>query len=63
MTLITEYFEANFVVDELPSSSAQWELQMIRALNTEDELQQTESDATTNIAINIAGTLLNPSGR
>lgn len=63
MTLISEYFETNFVVDELPASSAQWELQMIRALNTEDEMMQTESDSTTTIAINIAGTLLNPSGR
>lgn len=63
MTLISEYFEANFVVDELPSSSAHWELEMVRALNTEEEMQQTETDSTKPIAINIAGTLLNPSGR
>lgn len=63
MTLVTEYFESNFVVDELPASSAQWELQMIRALNTEEEMRQTESDNTATIAINVAGTLLNPTGR
>lgn len=63
ITLITEYFESNFVVDELPATSAQWQLQMIRALNTEDEMMQTDTDTTTTIAINIAGTLLNPTGR
>lgn len=63
MTLISVYFESNFVVEEVPACSARWELQMIRALNTEDEMMQTESDAAITIAINIAGTLLNPSGR
>lgn len=63
ITLVTEYFESNFVVDELPAASAQWQLQMIRALNTDDEIMQTDTDTTVTIAINIAGTLLNPSGR
>lgn len=63
MTLITEYFESNFVVSDLPASSAQWQLAMIRALNTQEEIQDTETSAATPIAINIAGTLLNPSGR
>lgn len=64
MTMITEYFEGNFVADELPAVSAQWDLQMIRALNTDEECQsQSETDSTIKIAINIAGTLLSPSGR
>lgn len=63
MNLITGYFEENFVVDTLPAASAQWDLRMIRILNSEEEMQQTETDSPSVIAINIAGTLLNPSGR
>lgn len=63
MALITEYFEKSFVADELPATSAQWQLDIIRALNTEEEEQNTETETVTSIAINIAGTLLNPSGR
>lgn len=63
MTLISEYFEMNFVVVELPATSAQWQLDILCALNTQEEIQNTESESVTPIAINIAGTLLNPSGR
>lgn len=63
MTLITEYFEMNFVVVELPAASAQWQLEIMRALNTKEESQVTETEAATPIAVNIAGTVLNPSGR
>lgn len=63
MNLVTTYFEENFVVTEVPAASAQWDLQMIRVINSEEEMQHTESETSTKIAINIAGTLLNPSGR
>lgn len=63
MTLISEYFEKNFVVDQLPDVSSQWQLEIIRALNTQEEKQQTETESFIPIAINVAGTVLNPSGR
>lgn len=63
INLITGYFESNFIVDELPPASAQWDLHIIRALNTEDELKQTDSPTIATIGVNIAGTVLNPSGR
>lgn len=63
INLVTGYFESNFVADELPAASAHWNLQMIRALNTDEELQQTDTESNATIAINIAGTVLNPSGR
>lgn len=63
MNLVTGYFENSFVIDQMPASSAQWNLQFIRALNTVEEMQQTETDASVTIAVDIAGTLLNPSGR
>lgn len=56
ISLITGYFEDNFVVDELPPSSAQWDFQMLRDIKTN---RDTESIC----AINIAGTLLNSTGR
>lgn len=62
MALITEYFEKSFVADELPATSAQWQLDILRALNTQEEEQNTETESITSIAINIAGTSLNPSG-
>lgn len=63
ITMITEQFTTHFVADELPAASAQWQLEILRALNTESEEQNTESESAQPIAINIAGTLLNPSGR
>lgn len=64
MNLVTSYFEENFIVDELPASASHWnDLRMIRVKNSEEEMQQTEMEIPTIIAINIAGTLLNPSGR
>lgn len=63
MNLVTVYFEGNFIVDDLPSASAQWDLRMLRILNSEEEMQQTETEGPSVIAINVAGTLLNPSGR
>lgn len=63
MTMITELFMKNFVADELPAASAQWQLEILRALNSEEEELLTETDTAQPIAINIAGTLLNPSGR
>ncbi|XP_031621413.1 Fanconi anemia group D2 protein [Contarinia nasturtii] len=62
MGLVTGYFENNFIIDQSPASSAQWDLQIIRALNTDEEMEQTETDTKITIAIDIAGTLLNPSG-
>lgn len=58
MNLVTQYFEENFVVDELPPSSAKWQLEIIRALNADEELDRTETESPINIAINIAGTAL-----
>lgn len=63
MNLVTSYFEENFIVDELPASAPHWDLRMIRVKNSEEEMQQTEMEMPTIIAINVAGTLLNPSGR
>lgn len=63
MNLITAYFEENFVVEDLPAASAQWELKMLRVLNSSEEMLQTEEELPTVIAIDIAGTLLNPSGK
>lgn len=63
MSMITEHFMKNFVAEELPAASAQWQLEILRALNTEEEEQNTETESPQPIAINIAGTLLNPSGR
>lgn len=63
MSMISEHFMNNFVVDELPSASTQWQLDILRALNTEEEEQNTETESAQPIAINVAGTLLNPSGR
>lgn len=63
MTMITEHFSKNFVADELPAASAQWQLEILRPLNTESEEQNTATESPEPIAINIAGTLLNPSGR
>lgn len=62
-TLITGYYETNFVVVALPDTSSQWQLQIMRALNTDEEIQNTETETATPIALNIAGTLLNPGGR
>lgn len=62
VNLITSYFEESFVASELPSASAQWDLAMLRSLNTEEELTNTETNTTIMIGINIAGQLLNPSG-
>lgn len=61
--LVTGYFENNFIIDESPPSSAQWDLQIIRALNTDEELEQTDTDTKATIAVDIAGTLLNSSGK
>lgn len=63
MNLVTGYFENNFIIDKPPATSAQWDLQIIRALNTDEEIEQTETETKITIAIDIAGTLLNPSGR
>lgn len=63
MTLISEYFEENFIVSELPPVSAQWQLDIIRALNKPDETQNTETGSAAFIALNIAGTVLSPNGR
>lgn len=63
INLISTYFESNFVTSELPAAAAHWDLQMIRVLNTNEELQETETESILSIAINIAGAVLNPSGR
>lgn len=63
VSLITGYFEESFVASELPPASTQWNLQMLRSLNTEEELTHTDTNTTTMIAVNIAGPLLSPSGR
>lgn len=63
MSMITEHFTKNFIADELPSASAQWQLDILRPLNTPEEAENTETESVQPIAINVAGTLLNPSGR
>lgn len=56
ISMITGYFEDSFVVDELPPSSAEWNFQMLRDIKIDQETD-------TMCAINIAGTLLNSTGR
>lgn len=56
ISLVTTYFEDKFILDELPASSVQWDLQMLRGIN---ELQDSEAIC----GIDIAGTLLKPTGR
>lgn len=63
MNLVTDYFQTSFVVDTVPASSVQWDLQMIRVLNSNEEMEQTDTETIKSIAIDIAGTLLNRSGR
>lgn len=61
LTLITEYFESNFVVEEVPATSSHFDLEMMRALNKADEISVTEDQESAMIAINVAGATLNPS--
>lgn len=63
MTLVTSYFEENFIVDELPAASQHWNLEMMRVINSEEEMMQTGTQIPTVIAVNIAGALLNSTGK
>lgn len=58
--LITGYFENSFIVDELPASSANIDLEIMYSLNTADEVNKSESEPNSLIAINVAGSVLNP---
>lgn len=57
LNLITEYFEGNFVVDEVPETTSNFNLQIMRSLN--DVIVQEPEGEDVAIAINIAGALLN----
>lgn len=60
--LITHNFENNFVIEEVPQAPSKLNLQMVRALNAEDDLQRTSDDDTGSlIAINIGGAVLDSS--
>lgn len=56
LNLITEYFENNFVVEEVPETTSNFNLQIMRSLN--DIIVQEPRGEEISIAINIAGTLL-----
>lgn len=57
LNLITEYFESNFVVEEPPETTSNFNLQIMRSLN--DVIVQEPEGEEVAIAINIAGALLN----
>lgn len=59
LNLITEHFEKNFIVEEMPAATAHFQLQVMRSLNKEEEMSVTEGQETAMIAINVAGTTLN----
>lgn len=61
--LITGYFENSFIVDELPTSSANIDLEILYALNTSEEINKSEFEQTSLIAINISGAVFNPSAK
>lgn len=61
LTLITEYFEGNFVVEEVPATSSHFDLEIMRALNSVEEVSLAENEESAMIAINVAGASLNPS--
>lgn len=61
--LITGYFENSFIVDELPASSSNIDLEIMYALNTAEEINKSESEPNSLIAINITEAVLNPSAK
>lgn len=65
--LITGYFLSNFIVEEVPAGSAMLNLQLMRALNTDSELEHSNEDGVREsgqqIAINIAGAVLDSSSK
>lgn len=58
--LITGYFESSFIVDELPASSANVDLEIMYALNKAEEFSKSESETNSLIAINVTEAVLNP---
>lgn len=63
INIITGYFQNSFIVDELPASSANIDLEIMYALNTAEEVNKSDSDPNSLIAINITGAVLNPSAK
>lgn len=61
--LITGYFENSFIVDELPAISANIDVEIMYSLNTAEEVNRSESEPNSLIAINVTGSVLNPSAK